>query len=63
MDELSCNDEMTKIAIVDQSLNKGWQSFYKLKIESNTGYKKSQKTIQEEADELASYLDEMNGGA
>ena len=63
LDELSGCDEMTKIAIVDQTLNKGWKSFYKLQIESTAGYKKTQQTIQEGADELASYLDEMNGGA
>lgn len=63
LDKLSGHDEMTKIAIVDQSLNKGWKSFYKLQIESIAGYKKTQQTIQEGADELASYLDEMNGGA
>lgn len=62
LDKLSCNDEMTKVAIVDQSLNRGWQSFYELKVESTAGYKKTSKTLQEGADELASYLDEMNGG-
>lgn len=61
LDKLSGHDEITKIAIVDQTLNKGWKSFYKLQIESTAGYKKTQQTIQEGADELANYLDEMNG--
>ncbi len=60
LDKLSGSDEMTKIAIVDQSLNKGWQSFYELKV--NNAPNKPNKTMEETADELASYLDEMNGG-
>lgn len=60
LDKLSGCDEMTKIAIVDQSLNKGWQSFYELKV--NNAPNKPNKTMEETADELASYLDEMNGG-
>ena len=32
LDKLSGGDEMTKVAIVDQSLTNGWKSFYKLKV-------------------------------
>ena len=62
LDKLSAGDEMTKVAIVDQTLEHGWQKFYELKV-SNTQYNsRKQKSLQEEADDLASYLDMMNGG-
>lgn len=61
LDKLSCGDEMTKIAIVDQTLQHGWQKFYKLKA-NNQYNSQQQKTLQEEADDLASYIDAMNGG-
>ena len=35
LDKLSGCDEMTKIAIVDQTLSRGWLSFYELKIDTN----------------------------
>ena len=38
LDSLSNNDTNTKIDIVDQTLQKGWQTFYELKSNySNTG--------------------------
>lgn len=35
LDKLSGGDEMTKIAIVDQTLKHGWQTFYELKVNNN----------------------------
>lgn len=48
LDELSCGDEITKIAIVDQTLNKGWLDFYELKIESRNTYKQQNNKPSEE---------------
>lgn len=61
LDKLSCGDEMTKIAIVDQTLQHGWQTFYGLKA-NNQYNTRQQKSLKEEADDLASYIDAMNGG-
>lgn len=36
LDNLSGGDEMTKIAIVDQTLQHGWQTFYELKVSGTT---------------------------
>lgn len=60
LDKLSAGDETTKIAIVDQTLEHGWQKFYELKVNKN--YQSNSKTMQESADELTAYLDSMNGG-
>ena len=62
LDKLSGGDEMTKIAIVDQTLQHGWQTFYELKINNNQYNSQHQKTLQEEADDLARFIDTMNGG-
>ena len=35
LDNLSAGDEITKTAIVDQSLERGWQKFYELKINNS----------------------------
>lgn len=47
LDKLSCGDEMTKIAIVDQSLEHGWQKFYELKVNgmSNTQISSKQEKV------------------
>ena len=63
LDKLSCGDEMTKIAIVDQSLEHGWQKFYELKVKNTQYSSRQQKSIQEGADDLANYIDMMNGGS
>lgn len=39
LDKLSAGDELTKIAIVDQTLERGWQKFYELKVNNNFGNK------------------------
>lgn len=63
LDTLSSWDEMTKIKIVDQSVLNSWQKFYPLKNDCNNGnYGKVRKSMQEEADELAAYIDRQNGG-
>ena len=36
LDKLSGGDEMTKIAIVDQTLQHGWQTFYEIKVSGAT---------------------------
>lgn len=62
LDKLSAGDEMTKIAIVDQTLEHGWQKFYELKVNNNQYNSQQQKSLQEEANDLAGFIDAMNGG-
>ena len=62
LDKLSAGDETTKIAIVDQTLERGWQTFYELKINNQYGNAGNKKSLQEEADALAKYIEERNGG-